>query len=111
MALRATGLSKSSGVPPKWAEATVTFAELALEGQEVLWTSNVVERAMGEISKRCKNQWMRWTESGLESLLWLNLVRYADSEQFAAFADELLERSAKTAMTLEVSVDATRGEL
>ncbi|MHC3437416.1 ISH6 family transposase, partial [Natrialbaceae archaeon A-gly3] len=57
------------------------------------------------------NQWMRWTESGLESLLWLNLVRYTDPEQFAAFADELLERSAKTAITLEVSVDATRGEL
>ncbi|GAB7090343.1 transposase [Halorubrum luteum] len=102
---------KAAAYLRKWAEATVTFAELALEGQEVLWTSNVVERAMGEISKRCKNQWMRWTESGLESLLWLNLVRYADSEQFAAFADELLERSAKTAMTLEVSVDATRGEL
>ena len=75
----------------------MTFAELALEGREVLWTSNVVERAMGEISKRCKNQWMRWTEPGLESLLWLTLVRYADPEQFAAFADELLERSAKTA--------------
>ncbi|MHC3439862.1 ISH6 family transposase, partial [Natrialbaceae archaeon A-gly3] len=57
------------------------------------------------------NQWMRWTESGLESLLWLNLVRYTDPEQFAAFADELLERSAKTTITLEVSVDATRGEL
>ncbi len=99
---------KAAAYLRKWAEATVTFAELALEGQEVLWTSNVVERAMGEISKRCKNQWMRWTESGLESLLWLNLVRYAESEQFAAFADELLERSAKTAITLEVSV---RGEL
>ena len=73
---------KAAAYLRKWAEATVTFAELALEGQEVLWTSNVVERAMGEISKRCKNQWMRWTESGLESLLWLNLVRYADSEQF-----------------------------
>ncbi|MHC3439992.1 ISH6 family transposase [Natrialbaceae archaeon A-gly3] len=102
---------KAAAYLRKWAEATVTFAELALEGQGVLWTSNVVERAMGEISKRCKNQWMRWTESGLESLLWLNLVRYADPEQFAAFADELLERSAKTAITMEVSVDATRGEL
>ncbi|ELZ15373.1 hypothetical protein C476_17887 [Natrinema limicola JCM 13563] len=52
-----------------------------------------------------------WSEVELESLLWLNLVKYADSEQFAAFADELLERSAKTATTMEVSVDATRGEL
>ena len=39
------------------------------------------------------------------------LVRYVDPEQFGAFADELLERSAKTAITLEVSVGATRGEL
>ena len=95
----------------EWAEATVTFAEFALTQQQVPWTSNVVERAMGEVSKRCKNQWMRWSEAGLESLLWLNLVQYADPEQFAAFADELLERSAKTAITIEVSTEATRGEL
>ncbi len=95
----------------EWAEATVTFAEFALTQQQVPWTSNVVERAMGEVSKRCKNQWIRWSEAGLESLLWLNLVQYADPEQFAAFADELLERSAKTAITMEVSTEATRGEL
>jgi len=35
---------------------------------------------------------------------------HANPEQFAAFAGELLERSAKTAITMEVSVDATRGE-
>ncbi|TMT81386.1 ISH6 family transposase [Haloterrigena sp. H1] len=102
---------KATAYLREWAEATVTFAELALDQQQVPWTSNVVERAMGEVSKRCKNQWMQWSEAGLESLLWLNLVQYADPEQFAAFADELLERSAKTAITMEVSVDATRGEL
>jgi len=86
---------KATAYLREWAEATVTFAELALDQQQVPWTSNVVERAMGEVSKRCKNQWMQWSEAGLESLLWLNLVQYADPEQFAAFADELLERSAK----------------
>ncbi|SIS15687.1 hypothetical protein SAMN05421752_11528 [Natronorubrum thiooxidans] len=89
----------------------MTFAELALDQQQVPWTSNVVERAMGDVSKRYKNQWMRWSETGIESLLWLSLVQYADPEQFAAFAYELLERSAKTAITMEESVDATRGEL
>ncbi len=54
---------------------------------------------------------MRWSEAGLESLLWLTLVRYADPEQFAAFADELLKRSAKTVMTMKVSTQATRGKL
>ena len=53
---------------------------------------------------------MRWTESGLESLFWLNLVRYADTEQFAAFADELLERLPKLVITIEVLVVATRVE-
>jgi len=64
---------KATAYLREWAEATVTFAELALDQQQVPWTSNVVERAMGEVSKRCKNQWMQWSEAGLESLLWLNL--------------------------------------
>lgn len=63
------------------------------------------------MSTTVKNQWVQWTESNFESLRWLNNVRYGDSEQFAAFADELLERSAKTAMTLEVSDVATGGKL
>lgn len=54
---------------------------------------------------------MRWSESGLEPLLWLTLVQYADPELFTMFADELLEGSAKTASTMEGSVDATRTEL
>jgi len=33
----------------------VTFAEADVEGFEVPWTSNPVERMMGEVSKRCKN--------------------------------------------------------
>jgi len=35
---------------------------------------------MGEVSKRCKNQWMRWTAEGLEAILQLRLVKYADPE-------------------------------
>jgi len=56
----------------------VTFAEHAVEGFEVPWTSNPVKRLMGEVSKRCKNQWMRWTAEGLEAILQLRLVKYAD---------------------------------
>ena len=51
------------------------FAEQAIEGFEVPWTSNPVGRLMGEVSKRCKNQWMRWTEAGLEAILNLRLVK------------------------------------
>lgn len=53
----------------RWLPSMVLFAEEAIEGFEVHGTSNAVERAMGEVSKRCKNQWMRWTATGLEALL------------------------------------------
>jgi hypothetical protein len=66
---------------------------------------------MGEIAKRCKNQWMRWTEVGLEALGQLRLVRYANPEYYQEFMDELLDRSTKTAMTCEVTVDGTRGKV
>jgi hypothetical protein len=60
----------------------VTFAERAVEGFEVPWTSDPVERLMGEVSNRCKNQWMRWTTEGLEALLQLRLVKHVDPEHY-----------------------------
>ena len=70
----------------------MTFAERAIEGFEVPWTSNPVERLMGEVSKRSKSQWMRWTATGLEAILNLRLVKYADPDHYQAFLDELFRR-------------------
>jgi len=58
------GSAKAAGYLRRWLPSIVTFAEHAVEGFEVPWTSNPVERLMGEVSKRCKNQWMRWTAEG-----------------------------------------------
>jgi len=69
----------------------VTFVEVVAEGFEVPWTSNHVERLMGEVSKRCKNQWMRWTAEGLDVLPQLRLVKYADTSHYQLFIDELLQ--------------------
>jgi hypothetical protein len=66
---------------------------------------------MGEVAKRCKNQWMRWTAEGLEALLQLRLVKYANPEHYRAFFDELLNRSTKTAISCDLSIEATRGKL
>ena len=66
---------------------------------------------MGEVSKRCKNQWMRWTAAGLEAMLQLRLVNYVNPEQYQAFRHDLLQCSTKTAMSCELSVEATRGKL
>ena len=71
----------------------LTFAEQTIEGFEVPWTSTPVKRLMGDVSKRCKNQWMRWTEAGLEVILNLRLVKYADPEYYRDCFDELLHRS------------------
>jgi hypothetical protein len=105
------GSKKAAGYLRRWLPSIVTFAEQAIEGFEVPWTSNPVERLMGEVSKRCKNQWMRWTAEGLEALLQLRLVKYADPEHYRSFFDELLQRSTKTAMSCDLSVESTRGKL
>jgi len=60
---------------------------------------------MGEVSERCKNQWMRWTAEGLGALLQLRLVKYADPAYYESFLDKLLHRSSKTAMSCDLSLE------
>jgi len=105
------GSVKAAGYLRRWLPSIVTFAEAAIEGFEVPWTSNPVERLMGEVSKRCKNQWMRWTAEGLEALLQLRLVKYTDPAHYQSFLDELLHRSTKTTMSCDLSIESTRGKL
>lgn len=68
----------------------MTFARLAVEERIVPWNSNTIERLMGEISKRCKHKWMRWTSKGLEAILNIILVRYTskDLREVQAQCDE-----------------------
>jgi len=61
----------------------VTFAKVALErGIKIPYTSNAVEWMRGEISKRCK--WMSWSTAGLENILLILLVRYAEPRLYRA---------------------------
>jgi hypothetical protein len=109
--LSQAGSESAAAYLRRWLPSMVTFAEHAVEGFEVPWTSNPVERLMGEISKRCKNQWMRWTTEGLEALLQLRLVKYADPDHYRSFLDEVVQRSTKTAMNCDLSIESTRGKL
>lgn len=52
-----------------------TFATLALDGIVVPWHTNLLERLMGEVSKRCKHKWMSWTPHGSRALLTLLTTR------------------------------------
>jgi len=54
---------------------------------------------------------MRWTAEGLEAILQLRLVKYADPEYYQAFLDELLQRSTKTAINCDLSIESTSGKV
>jgi len=92
-------------------DSMVTFAEDATDGFEVPWTSNPVERAMGEVAKRCKRDWMQWSEEGLEALLQLSLTKYANPEHYQEFFDEFLQRSTHDMIRCSVSVTTNGGEV
>ena len=89
----------------------LTFAKEALDGVEVRWTSNPVERAMGEVAKRCKRDWMQWSQDGLEAVLQLRLVDYQDPAIYRQFFDEELCRSTHEQIHCSVSATATGGEV
>ena len=92
-------------------DSMVTFAEDATDGFEVPWTSNPVERAMGEGAKRCKRDWMQWSEEGLDTLLQLTLTKYANPDYYREFFDECLRRSTHENIRCSVSVTTNGGEV
>jgi len=66
VATGAVRVSKGCRVSSAVAAVDCDVRRARCRGFEVPWTSNPVERLMGEVSKRCKNQWMRWTAEGLK---------------------------------------------
>lgn len=83
----------------------VTFARLAINGIDIPWNSNMIERLMGEISKRVKHKWMRWTTRGLEAILRLILVRYTSPWVYNAFRNEKRGYHCISSMTILLSID------
>jgi len=83
--LKREGYYRASKFIARNARLMVTFAKLALEGIIIPYTSNVIERLMGEIAKRCKNRWMHWSTEGLENMLHIILVRYTNPKLYKAF--------------------------
>jgi len=83
--LKGEGYITAARFIAKNAVLMVTFAKLALEGKIVPYTSNVIERLMGEIAKRCKNRWMHWSAEGLEDMLQVILVRYTNPKLYKKF--------------------------
>jgi len=78
------------------ANYTVTFARLAMEQVRIPYTNNLMERLMGEISKRVKNRWMHWSARGLENLLNILLTRYCDRRLYEEMKESYLSHEKRT---------------
>jgi len=76
------GYTKASSFIMRNARFMVTFAELALEDVQIPYTTNKIERLMGEVSKRCKHKWMHWSTEGLRNILTILLVRYTNEQLY-----------------------------
>jgi hypothetical protein len=87
-----------------YSNTLVTFARLSLAGIDIPWNSNMIERLMGEISKRVKHKWMRWTTKGLEAILKLILVRYTSPWLYRYFRNDKMGLHTVSGMSIEVSI-------
>jgi transposase-like protein len=85
---------KVAGFLERNARFMVTFAEVALERVRIPYTTNRIERLMGEVSKRCKHQWMHWSTDGLRNILILVLVRYTDEALYEGFKNAYIHNEA-----------------
>jgi hypothetical protein len=83
--LKMKGYPKTAALIKSNARFMVTFAKLALKNIQIPYTSNAIERLMGEISKRCKHKWMHWSTEGLENILQIILVRYTNPQLYKQF--------------------------
>jgi len=74
--LKRRGYREASEFIARNGKLLVTFAELATRGIRIPYTTNQIERLMGEIAKRCKHRWAHWSDEGLKNILTLILFHY-----------------------------------
>ena len=90
--LKLCGYVKTANFIMNYSNYAVTYFILALDGKKIPWNSNIIERLMGEIQKRCKHKWMRWTTEGQESILNLILTIYINPPYYEEFKNKKLKR-------------------
>jgi len=73
--------------------------------------SNIIERLIGEVSKRCKHRWMRWTTKGLEAIQNIILVRYTSKVKYEKFKQKITMNENLPFINGEVRIISVRGEL
>lgn len=103
------GCRKTATFIKEYSNSMVVFAKLALKGIRVPWNSNIIERLMGEIAKRTKHKWMRWTTMGLETILNIILVRYCSEENYEEFKNKIMMSENLMFIMAEVKICSFRG--
>ena len=104
------GCRKTATFIKEYSNSMVVFAKFALNGIRVPWNSNIIERLMGEISKRTKHKWMKWTTKGLETILNIILVRYCSEENYEEFKNRIMMSENLIFIMAEVKICSFRGE-
>jgi len=99
------GCSRAAEFLNAYSNTLVTFARLSLNGIYIPWNSNMIERLMGEISKRIKHKWMRWTTAGLEAILRFILVRYTSPGLYRRFRNEHLGLHGLSSIAFQISIE------
>ena len=84
------GCRKTAIFIREYSNSMMVFAKFAVNGRKVPWNSNIIERLMGEIAKRTKHKWMRWTTKGLETIINIILVRYCSEEHYEEFKNVIM---------------------
>ena len=105
--LHEIGCVKSAKFVKKHSNNLVTFAILKTQGKNIPWNSNIIERLMGEIQKRCKHKWMRWTTTGQESILNLILTRYTNTQHYEEFKNKKLKTKNKKNIQTKIKLKKT----
>ena len=104
------GCRKTATFIKEYSNNMVVFAKFAVKGRRVPWNSNIIERLMGEIAKRTKHKWMRWTTKGLETIINIILVRYCSEENYEEFKNIIMKTENLIFIRTEVKIRSVRGE-
>lgn len=104
------GCRKTAKFIKDYSNSMVVFARFAVTGRRVPWNSNIIERLMGEISKRTKHKWMRWTTRGLETIINIILVRYCSEKNYEEFKNKMMKSESLIFIRTEVKISSVRGE-
>jgi len=92
-------------------DAIVLFARYVPEGLDVPWSTNLIERLMGEISKRVKHKWMHWSDLGLDSLLTMLLTRLKNPPAYDAWWRRRSHEAKRPAVQIDMLRTLPRAEV